>query len=36
MFNVNECISPDDYIFKTKKNVFTNIFNNLSTYFRFE
>ena len=29
MFNVNECKSPDDYIFKTKKNVFTNIFNNL-------
>jgi lipopolysaccharide biosynthesis regulator YciM len=29
MFNVNECKSPDDYIYKTKKNVFTNIFDNL-------
>jgi lipopolysaccharide biosynthesis regulator YciM len=29
MFNVNECESPDGYICKTKKNVFTNIFDNL-------
>ena len=29
MFNVNECNSPNDYIYKTEKNVFTNIFDNL-------
>ena len=29
MFNVNEYKSPADYIYKTKKNVFTNIFDNL-------
>jgi lipopolysaccharide biosynthesis regulator YciM len=31
MFNVNEYKSPDDYINKTKKNVFSNIFDNLYT-----
>ena len=31
MFNVNECKSPEDYVNKTKKNVFTNIFDNLYT-----
>ena len=31
MFNVNNYKSPDDYINKTKENVFTNIFDNLYT-----
>ncbi len=31
MFNVNQYNSPDDYVNKTKKNVFTNIFDNLYT-----